>query len=84
MVLVLWKNGSKNFAYANELKSVNCEVIQVGCGMKILYKKLWYYGKVYEYLERALYFINEQSIKKHFANDNFCCRGGIRFISALP
>lgn len=45
-VLVQWRDNSKNVVAANELQTVNCKNLTVGCSVKMCYVKKWYYGKV--------------------------------------
>lgn len=45
-VLVRWKNGTHNVVDSSELKTVNCKEIKLGCSVKMLYKRRWYYGTV--------------------------------------
>lgn len=60
-----WIDGSKNVVSASELKTVNCKEIRVGCKVKMLYGKRWYYGKAVaiEYLDRVA---SEENV------NNFC------------
>lgn len=45
-VLVQWQDGSKNVVVANELRTVKCKHLKVGCVVKMHYVNKWYYGKV--------------------------------------